>query len=156
MFFIGVGVVQALLQRVSQASVAVDGRAVGSIERGLLVLLCAERGDTDDVARRLVEKLSKLRVFEDDAGKMNLSVQDISGSLLIVSQFTLAADTSKGNRPSFTAAALPEEAHRLYDIFVGFSRQTGLNVQTGIFAANMQVSLVNDGPITIGLTIRNP
>jgi D-aminoacyl-tRNA deacylase len=148
--------VQALLQRVSQASVAVDGRVVGSIESGLLVLLCAERGDTDDVARRLVEKLTKLRVFEDDAGKMNLSVQDISGSLLIVSQFTLAADTSKGNRPSFTAAALPEEAQRLYDIFVGLSRQTGLHVQTGIFAANMQVSLVNDGPITIGLTIRNP
>ncbi len=147
---------QALLQRVSQSSVAVDGTVVGSIERGLLVLLCAERGDTDDVARRLIEKIVKLRVFEDEAGKMNLSVQDVSGELLIVSQFTLAADTSRGNRPSFTGAALPEHARRLYDVFVGLSRETGLTVQTGVFAANMQVSLVNDGPITIGLTIRNP
>jgi D-tyrosyl-tRNA(Tyr) deacylase len=148
--------VQALLQRVSQSSVAVDGTVVSSIKRGLLVLLCAERGDTDEVARRLIEKIVKLRVFEDEAGKMNLSVQDVSGELLIVSQFTLAADTSRGNRPSFTGAALPEDARRLYDVFVGFSRETGLTVQTGVFAANMQVSLVNDGPITIGLTIRNP
>jgi D-tyrosyl-tRNA(Tyr) deacylase len=154
--FFGVVVVQALLQRVSHSSVAIDGTVVGSIERGLLVLLCAERGDNEDVARRLVEKIAKLRVFEDAAGKMNLSVQDISGALLIVSQFTLAADTSKGNRPSFIGAALPEDGRRLYDVFVGLARQTGLTVQTGVFAANMQVSLVNDGPVTIGLAIRTP
>jgi D-tyrosyl-tRNA(Tyr) deacylase len=144
---------QALLQRVSEASVSVDQAMVGQIDQGLLVLLCAEHGDTDITSARMLEKILKLRIFSDENGKMNRSVQDISGALLIVSQFTLAADTSKGTRPSFGRAAAPEQARCLYDGFVALACQTGLHIQTGIFAADMKVALVNDGPVTIPLVI---
>ena len=127
------------------------GREVGAIGPGLLVLLCAERGDTDAVADKLLAKLLKLRIFSDAAGKMNLSVPDVAGGLLIVSQFTLAADTSGGNRPSFTGAAAPDEGRRLYDYFVAKARAAHPVVATGEFAADMQVALINDGPVTIPL-----
>ena len=139
----------AILQRVSQASVQVDGEVIGQIGAGLLVLLCAEKGDTDAVADKMLAKTLKLRIFSDDAGKMNRSVQDIGGGLLVVSQFTLAADVTGGNRPSFTQAAAPDEGRRLYDHFVAQARTQHPLVQTGRFAADMQVSLINDGPITI-------
>jgi D-tyrosyl-tRNA(Tyr) deacylase len=142
---------QALLQRVSQARVEIDGQAVGQIGAGLLVLLCAERGDSDALADRLLAKIVKLRIFSDEAGKMNRRVQDVAGSLLIVSQFTLAADTTGGNRPSFGAAAAPEEGRRLYDYFVEQARAAHPVVQTGQFGADMQVHLVNDGPVTVPL-----
>ncbi len=129
------------------------GREVGAIGPGLLVLLCAERGDTDAVADKLLAKLLKLRIFSDAAGKMNLSVQDVAGGLLIVSQFTLAADTSGGNRPSFTGAAAPDEGRRLYDYFFAKARAAHPVVATGEFAADMQVALVNDGPVTIPLRV---
>jgi D-tyrosyl-tRNA(Tyr) deacylase len=145
--------VQALLQRVSSASVTVEEAIVGKIGQGLLVLICAEHGDTDTISKKLLEKILRLRIFSDEVGKMNLSVQDINGSLLIVSQFTLAADTSKGTRPSFGRAAAPEQARRLYDRFVELARQSGVPVQTGIFAADMKVALVNDGPVTIPLSV---
>lgn len=144
----------ALLQRVSEARVEVDGHAVGAIDAGLLILVCAERGDTSVVAGKLLAKILKLRIFSDDAGKMNRSVQDVGGGLLIVSQFTLAADTSGGNRPSFGNAAPPDEGRRLYDDFVAQARAAHPVVQTGQFAADMQVHLVNDGPVTIPLTVR--
>jgi D-tyrosyl-tRNA(Tyr) deacylase len=144
----------ALLQRVKQARVEVDGHTVGAIDAGLLILVCAERGDTEAQADKLLAKLLKLRIFSDDAGKMNRSVQDVGGGLLIVSQFTLAADTSSGNRPSFTNAAPPDEGRRLYDYFVAQARAVHPVVQTGQFAADMQVHLVNDGPVTIPLTVR--
>ena len=140
---------QALIQRVSEASVTVDGQVIGAIGRGLLVLLCAERGDTDAVADKLLAKLLKLRIFSDAAGKMNLSVQDVAGGLLIVSQFTLAADTSGGNRPSFTNAAAPDDGRRLYEHFVARARAAHPQVATGEFAAEMRVALVNDGPVTV-------
>jgi D-tyrosyl-tRNA(Tyr) deacylase len=139
----------AVLQRVSEASVRVEGQVVGEIGQGLLVLLCAEQGDTDAVADKLLAKILKLRIFADEAGKMNRSVQDTGGGLLVVSQFTLAADVTGGNRPSFTQAAPPDEGRRLYEHFVSQARLTHPLVQTGQFAADMQVSLVNDGPITI-------
>ena len=129
------------------------GREVGAIGPGLLVLLCAERGDTDAVADKLLAKLLKLRIFSDAAGKMNLSVQDVASGLLIVSQFTLAADTSGGNRPSFTGAAAPDEGRRLYDYFVAKARAAHPVVATGEFAADMQVALINDGPVTIPLRV---
>ena len=129
------------------------GREVGAIGPGLLVLLCAERGDTDAVADKLLAKLLKLRIFSDAAGKMNLSVQDVAGGLLIVSQFTLAADTSGGNRPSFTGAAAPDEGRRLYDYFVAKARAAHPVVATGEFAADMQVALNNHGPVTIPLRV---
>ena len=129
------------------------GREVGAVGPGLLVLLCAERGDTDAVADKLLAKLLKLRIFSDAAGKMNLSVQDVAGGLLIVSQFTLAADTSGGNRPSFTGAAAPDEGRRLYDYFVAKARAAHPVVATGEFAADMQVALINDGPVTIPLRV---
>ena len=144
---------QALIQRVSQASVGVAGRVIGAIGPGLLVLLCAERGDDEAVADKLLAKLLKLRIFSDAAGKMNLSVQDVAGGLLIVSQFTLAADTSGGNRPSFTGAAAPDEGRRLYDYFVAKARAAHPVVATGEFAADMQVALINDGPVTIPLRV---
>lgn len=144
---------QALLQRVSTASVTVEEAIVGKIGQGLLVLVCAEHGDTDTISEKLLEKILRLRIFSDEAGKMNHSVQDINGSLLIVSQFTLAADTSKGTRPSFGRAAAPEQARRLYDRFVEQARLSGVPVQTGIFAADMKVALVNDGPVTIPLSV---
>ena len=142
---------QALIQRVSEARVTVDGRVTGAIGAGLLVLLCAERGDDGAVADRLLAKLLKLRIFSDAAGKMNLSVQDVGGGLLIVSQFTLAADTAGGNRPSFTNAAPPELGRHLYEHFVAQARAAHPEVATGEFAADMQVALVNDGPVTIPL-----
>ncbi|HXE49261.1 MAG TPA: D-aminoacyl-tRNA deacylase [Ramlibacter sp.] len=144
----------ALIQRVSQARVAVDGKTTGEIGAGLLVLVCAERGDTEAQADKLLAKILRLRIFGDEAGKMNRSVQDIGGGLLLVSQFTLAADTSGGNRPSFTNAAAPEEGRRLYEYLVTQARAAHPVVQTGEFAAHMQVHLVNDGPVTIPLTVR--
>jgi D-tyrosyl-tRNA(Tyr) deacylase len=138
-----------VLQRVSQASVRVDGQLIGQIGPGLLVLLCAEAGDTEAVADKLLAKVLKLRIFADEAGKMNRSVQDVGGGLLVVSQFTLAADVSGGNRPSFTSAAKPDEGRRLYEYFVTQARAAHPLVQTGQFAADMAVALVNDGPITI-------
>ena len=139
----------ALLQRVRQARVEVEGTTVGAIDSGLLVLVCAERGDSEAEADRLLAKILKLRIFSDDAGKMNKSVQDIGGGLLLVSQFTLAADTSGGNRPGFSQAAAPDEGRRLYNYLVERARAAHPVVQTGQFAADMQVHLVNDGPVTI-------
>ena len=143
----------SVVQRVRQARVEVAGHTVGEIGPGLLVLLCAERGDSDREVDLLLAKLLKLRIFSDEAGKMNRSVQDIAGGLLLVSQFTLAADTSGGNRPSFTAAAPAEEGRRLYDYVVERARVLHARVQTGQFGADMQVHLVNDGPVTIPLRI---
>ena len=143
----------ALLQRVSEARVRVEGEVIGEIGRGLLVLLCAERGDTEAVGDKLLAKLLKLRIFADEAGKMNRSVQDVGGGLLLVSQFTLAADVAGGNRPSFTQAARPDEGRRLYEHFVAQARAAHPVVQTGRFAADMKVALVNDGPITIPIRI---
>lgn len=144
----------AVLQRVSSARVDVDGSTIGAIGPGLLVLVCAEQGDTEAEGDKLLAKILKLRIFSDAQGKMNLSVQDMDGAgtaggLLIVSQFTLAADVRGGNRPSFTQAAAPDEGRRLYERFVEQARKAHPIVQTGQFAAHMQVSLVNDGPVTI-------
>lgn len=143
----------ALLQRVRQARVEVDGHTIGRIDVGLLVLVCAERDDTEAIADKLLAKILKLRIFSDEQGKMNRSVQDVGGGLLIVSQFTLAADTSGGNRPSFGKAAPPEEGRRLYDYFVEQARASHPVVQTGQFAADMQVHLVNDGPVTVPMQV---
>ncbi|GAA4353035.1 D-aminoacyl-tRNA deacylase [Variovorax defluvii] len=145
---------KALLQRVSEARVDVLGETVGAIGPGLLVLLCAERGDHDALADRMLSKILRLRIFSDEAGKMNRSVQDIGGGLLVVSQFTLAADTGGGNRPSFTLAAPPDEGRRLYEYFVAKAREAHPVVATGEFGADMQVRLVNDGPVTIPLQIQ--
>lgn len=149
---------KAVLQRVAQARVEMAGETVGEIGTGLLVLLCAERGDSETQADKLLAKILKLRIFADDAGKMNRSVQDLDGQgacggLLVVSQFTLAADASGGNRPSFTSAAPPDEGRRLYDYFVAQARAAHPQVETGQFAADMQIHLVNDGPVTIPLHI---
>jgi D-tyrosyl-tRNA(Tyr) deacylase len=144
----------AVVQRVREARVEVAGSTIGAIGPGLLVLLCAERGDSEAQADKLLAKLLKLRIFSDEAGKMNRSVQDVAGGLLLVSQFTLAADLSGGNRPSFTNAAGPEEGRRLYEYFVAQARASHPVVQTGEFAADMQVHLVNDGPVTIPMTVR--
>ncbi|MCB1978779.1 MAG: D-aminoacyl-tRNA deacylase [Burkholderiaceae bacterium] len=141
----------SLLQRVREARVEVAGEVVGEIGAGLLVLVCAERGDSQDEVDRLLAKVLKLRIFSDEGGKMNRSVQDIGGGLLLVSQFTLAADTTGGNRPSFTQAAAPEEGRRLYDYLVAKARTAHPEVASGEFAADMQVHLVNDGPVTIPL-----
>ncbi|MEJ1164304.1 D-aminoacyl-tRNA deacylase [Variovorax sp. CCNWLW186] len=142
---------KAVIQRVASARVDIGGQTTGAIEAGLLVLLCAERGDVDALADRMLAKILKLRIFSDDAGKMNRSLQDIGGGLLVVSQFTLAADVSGGNRPSFTQAAAPDEGRRLYDYFVAQARAAHPVVATGEFGADMQVHLVNDGPVTIPL-----
>ncbi|WP_396437619.1 D-aminoacyl-tRNA deacylase [Limnohabitans sp.] len=139
----------AVLQRVSEASVRVDGEVIGQIGAGILVLLCAEKGDTEAVADKMLAKMLKLRIFGDGAGKMNLSVQDVAGGLLVVSQFTLAADVSSGTRPGFSGAAAPEDARRLYDHFVAQAQKDHPVVQSGRFAADMKVALTNDGPITI-------
>ena len=144
----------SVIQRVSEARVMVAGLCIGEIGAGLLVLVCAEKGDTTLQADKLLAKLLKLRIFQDEGGKMNRSVQDIRGGLLIVSQFTLAADTTGGNRPSFTQAAAPEEGLNLYNYFVALARQQHDKVATGQFAADMKVHLVNDGPVTIPLTVR--
>ncbi len=141
----------SILQSVREARVEVAGRVTGRIGPGLLALVCAEQGDSEAQADKLLAKVLKLRIFSDEAGKMNRSVQDVGGGLLIVSQFTLAADTRGGNRPSFTQAADPAEGQRLYDYFVQRARAAHPVVQTGEFAADMQVHLVNDGPVTIPL-----
>ena len=142
-----------LLQRVSQASVAVEGETVGAVERGILALVCAEPGDTESGAQRLLDRLLGYRVFSDPAGKMNLSLKEVGGGLLLVPQFTLAADTHKGMRPSFTPAAPPADAERLFEYFVARARASYAAVETGRFGAHMQVSLTNDGPVTIWLRV---
>ena len=144
----------ALVQRVARAEVCVGGASIAAIDRGLLVLVCAEPQDTEAIADKLVAKLLKLRIFGDAAGKMNLSVTDVRGGLLIVSQFTLAADVSGGNRPSFTGAAPPELGRRLYERVVAAARLQHSPVACGEFGADMQVGLVNDGPVTIPITLR--
>jgi len=144
----------ALVQRVSQARVEVAGEVAGAIGQGLLVLVCAEPADTPAQATRLVDKLLKLRIFGDDAGKMNRSVQDVGGGLLLVSQFTLAADTRAGNRPSFTGAAPAALGRALYEETLRLARERHAPVQAGVFGADMQLHLVNDGPVTIPLTVR--
>jgi len=145
----------ALVQRVSNAEVVVAGRAIGAIAQGLLVFVCAEPQDNEALADKLVAKLLKLRIFSDAAGKMNLSVADVGGGLLVVSQFTLAADVSGGNRPSFTGAAGPELGLRLYERVVTTARAMHPVVATGEFGADMQIGLVNDGPVTIPIVLRN-
>ena len=143
----------ALVQRVSSARVEVGGAVVGAIARGLLVFVCTEPQDDEAVAAKLVAKLLKLRIFADDAGKMNRSVQEVAGGLLIVSQFTLAADTSGGNRPSFTAAAPPALGRALYERVLVLAREAHTVVAAGEFGADMQVHLVNDGPVTIPIKL---
>ncbi|MDB5772410.1 MAG: D-tyrosyl-tRNA(Tyr) deacylase [Burkholderia sp.] len=144
----------ALLQRVSHAGVVVDSVSVGAIEAGLMVLVCAERNDSEKEADALLAKLLSYRVFPDDAGKMNRSVADVVGGLLLVPQFTLAADTQSGTRPSFTPAAPPAEGERLFDYFVAQARMKHPVVETGRFGAHMQVSLTNDGPVTFWLQVK--
>ncbi|KFE35906.1 D-aminoacyl-tRNA deacylase [Thioclava atlantica] len=140
---------RALIQRVSSASVTVSGQRIAEIEQGLLILVCAMAGDDEAAAMKLAERVSKLRIFKDEAGKMNLSVGDVGGACLVVSQFTLAADTSRGNRPGFSAAAPPEEGKHLYEQFANHLGKLGLPVGTGEFGADMKVALLNDGPVTI-------
>ena len=140
-----------LLQRVKHASVTVDGEITGAIEQGILLLLGIEKNDTPATVEKLVDKVLAYRIFADDNNKMNCNVQQINGGVLVVSQFTLAADTRKGLRPSFSCAATPEQAKQLYDYFVAHMRNKHSQVATGIFGADMQVSLVNDGPVTFML-----
>ncbi|MEE2788263.1 MAG: D-aminoacyl-tRNA deacylase [Myxococcota bacterium] len=140
---------RAVVQRVSEASVTVDGERVGQIESGLLVLIGAAKGDTDRDAAILAAKVAGLRIFADENGKMNLNVGQVGGAILAVSQFTLLGDCRKGRRPSFIQAAHPEEAKRLYESYIEHTRGLGLPVETGIFQANMKVSLLNDGPVTL-------
>jgi D-aminoacyl-tRNA deacylase len=142
-----------LLQRVSHASVEVDGNVVGRIGRGLLVFIGVQRADGEAQADRLLERLLTYRVFADDAGRMNRSIQDVAGELLLVSQFTLAADTSKGTRPGFSPAAEPAEGRRLFDYIIRKARERHPVVQTGEFGADMQIALVNDGPVTFWLEV---
>ena len=142
-----------LLQRVSEASVRVDGAVIGAIGAGLLVLLCAEKGDTEREANALLAKLLGYRVFPDEAGKMNRSIADTAGGLLLVPQFTLAADTRSGTRPSFSPAAAPEDGRRLFDHVVRAARERHGIVETGMFGADMKVGLVNDGPVTFWLQV---
>lgn len=140
---------RVLIQRVSEAEVTVDGRCVGRIGPGLLLLVCAMQGDDEAAAQRLAGRVAHLRIFRDDQGRMNRSVQDTGGAVLVVSQFTLAADTRSGNRPGFSTAAPPAEGRRLYLAFAEALRAMGLPVETGEFGADMKVALVNDGPVTI-------
>lgn len=145
---------RAVLQRVSEARVTVESETVGAIGRGLLVLLGVEEGDGEQDAAQLAKKTAELRLFEDREGKMNLSVEEIGGEMLVVSQFTLAADCRKGRRPGFSRAAAPETANALYEHYVALLRERGLTVATGRFQAMMQVALVNDGPVTFLLDSR--
>ena len=144
---------RALIQRISQANVSVEGEVIGRSGPGLLILVCAMQGDTDDKPAQLAAKISKLRIFKDEAGKMNRSIVDAGGSALVVSQFTLAADTSRGNRPGFSAAAAPADGERLYEAFAKEMSKLGIGVETGRFGADMAVSLVNDGPVTIWVEV---
>jgi len=145
--------VRALVQRVSEAAVRVDGETLGEIGPGLLILVCAMQGDSEAEAEALAAKIAKLRVFKDEAGKMNLALKDTGGAALVVSQFTLAADTSRGNRPGFSTAAAPAEGERLYEYFSERMRGEGIETAMGRFGADMKVSLVNDGPVTIWLEV---
>ena len=138
-----------VLQRVTSASVAVDNKIIGAIDKGLLILLGVETEDTDDMLKKYVNKIVKLRIFEDENGKTNKSLMDVNGSLLVVSQFTLCADCSHGNRPGFTGAKAPDEANRMYEEFVRLCKEQVPIVEHGKFGADMKVSLVNDGPFTI-------
>lgn len=140
---------KAVVQRVSRACVTVDGERIGAIEQGVLILICAMQGDEIGQADQLAAKISKLRIFKDEDGKMNLSVKDIGGGALVVSQFTLAGDTARGNRPGFSSAAAPAEGKRLYEHFKSALSALGVPVQSGRFGADMAVELVNDGPVTI-------
>lgn len=140
-----------LVQRVLEANVCVNKEIVGQIKQGLLVFLGVEKNDTTAQADYLANKLVNLRIFEDENGKMNLSVQDIKGGILLISQFTLAADTSRGNRPGFDNAEIPEKAQQMYEYFINLLKQKGIPPQTGIFQADMKVSLINDGPATFWL-----
>ncbi len=144
---------RALLQRVTSASVSVDGAVIGEIGAGLLILICAMQGDTEAEAEKLAAKIGKLRFFRDLEGKMNLSLKETGGAALVVSQFTLAADTSRGNRPGFSTAAAPEEGRRLYEYFAERMRAEGIEVATGEFGAEMKVGLENDGPVTIWMEV---
>lgn len=139
---------KALLQRVKKASVHVNDNIVGEINRGLLVFIGVEKKDTNSQAEFLANKVSNLRIFEDKNDKMNLSVKDVNGEILVVSQFTLIGDTSKGNRPGFDNAAKPDVANQMYEYFVKLLRDKGITVETGVFQADMQVELINDGPVT--------
>ena len=147
---------RAVVQRVSAARVEVEGEVVGAIDKGLVVLLGVADGDGEREAVWLADKIAGLRIFEDDTGKMNRAVQDVGGSVLVVSQFTLLGDCRKGRRPSFTEAAPPEEADRLYQKFVERVRESGLRVETGVFQAHMDVKLVNDGPVTLIVDTSGP
>lgn len=140
---------RALVQRVSEAAVRVDGAVIGNIGEGVLILVCAMDGDTDEAPQKLATKIAKLRIFKDDQDRMNRSLLDTKGEALVVSQFTLAADTSRGNRPGFSTAAAPEEGERLYKALISAMRSHGIKVATGQFGADMKVSLINDGPVTI-------
>ncbi len=142
---------RALIQRVSSASVRVEGEVIGEISAGLLILVCAMAGDDEAPARKLADKIAKLRIFSDDEGRMNRSLLDTGGSALVVSQFTLAADTSRGNRPGFSAAAPPEAGALLVDVFAARLSEQGVSIAKGKFGADMKVALVNDGPVTIWL-----
>lgn len=144
---------RALIQRVTRAHVTVDGHTIGAIEQGLLILVCAMNGDMPAQSAQLATKVSKLRIFKDSAGKMNLSLKDIGGSALIVSQFTLAADTSRGNRPGFSMAAPPDDGRALYQQFIADMQALDITVATGEFGADMAVDLVNDGPVTLWLDV---
>ncbi|MCO6356937.1 D-tyrosyl-tRNA(Tyr) deacylase [Pseudoalteromonas shioyasakiensis] len=144
---------QGLIQRVKQAKVEVAGEVVGEISQGILLLLGVEKQDTEQSALKLLHKVSNYRIFTDEQGKMNLSLNDIKGELLVVSQFTLAADTKKGMRPSFSSAGTPEQANTLYEYFIAEAKKAGLTVATGQFGADMQVSLCNDGPVTFNLSV---
>lgn len=142
---------RALVQRVTEASVEVEGAVTGRCGEGLLILVCAMAGDDDAAPAKLAGRVAKLRIFRDEAGRMNRSLVDIGGSALVVSQFTLAADTRTGNRPGFSSAAAPEDGRRLYEAFAAALRDLGIPAETGVFGADMKVSLVNDGPVTIWL-----
>ena len=139
---------KGLIQRVKRASVTIDGEKYSEIGQGILVLLGVEKGDSEQNAEKLAGKIMKLRIFEDENGKMNKSVQDVKGEILVVSQFTLAGDCKKGTRPSFDKAELPQRANELYEYFTGVIRQNNINAPTGVFGAMMDVELVNDGPVT--------
>ena len=144
---------RALIQRVSSASVAVEGEVIGAIDHGMLILICAMEGDDAAKGKALAAKISKLRIFKDDDGKMNRSLVDVGGAALIISQFTLSADTSRGNRPGFSAAAKPDQGKALYESFVADMGDLGISTATGEFGADMAVSLVNDGPVTIWMDV---